>query len=116
MILAATSIAPPPDRILDGRDPTATLAQQKPSPHDALHWLWNQGRREQWRGMRRGQYKLVRKSDTEPWQLYDLSQDLAETHDLAATQPDLLKNLIAQFDSWQHSVASDPTRSASTRK
>ena len=63
MILAAAGGALPTDRVIDGRDPTATLAGEKLSPHEALHWVWNQGRREQWRGMRHGNYKLVRKAD-----------------------------------------------------
>jgi arylsulfatase A-like enzyme len=115
MILAACGCALPADRPLDGRDPTAALAGEAPSPHDALYWVWNQGRREQWRGMRRGQYKLVRKTDAEPWQLYDLSRDVGESQDLAAERPELLQPLVARFEAWARAVESDATRSTSTR-
>jgi len=27
---------------LDGRDPTAALAGEAASPHEALYWVWNQ--------------------------------------------------------------------------
>jgi len=116
MILAAAGGTLPTDRVIDGRDPTATLAGEKPSPHEALHWVWNQGRREQWRGLRLGNHKLVRKTDSEPWQLYDLSSDLGETKDLATENPDLLKSLVARFDTWYASIQFDPTRSHSARQ
>jgi len=54
----------PTDRILDGHDPTATLAGEKPSPHEALHWVWDQGRDEQWRGMRHGQVRSQGRQST----------------------------------------------------
>jgi arylsulfatase A-like enzyme len=115
MILTAAGGEMPIEQPLDGRDPTATLAGERPSPHETLHWVWGQGRREQWRGMRQGQYKLVRRTDAEPWQLYDLSVDLGEANDLAASKPELLASLVARFDAWQRSVESDGTRSQSTR-
>ena len=37
--------------------------------------------------------------DTEPWELYHLSQDWSECHDLAAEHPDRLRDLIALW--WQ---------------
>jgi arylsulfatase A-like enzyme len=49
-VLAAAGGELPPDRVLDGRNVLPTLAGQAPSPHDALYWVWNQGRNEQWRG------------------------------------------------------------------
>jgi len=116
MILAASGAPLPTNQVLDGRDPTATLAGEKPSPHEALHWVWGQGRNEQWRGMRQGQYKIVRKADKEPWQLYDLSQDIGEEHNLASAKPGLLQSLVANFDDWQKSIESDPTRSLSLRQ
>jgi len=116
MVLAAAGVSIPTDRTLDGRDPTATLAGSKSTPHQALHWVWEQGRDEQWRSMRQGNHKIVRKAEKEPWQLFDLSQDISESNDLAATNPDLLQSLVARFDSWQTSVESDPTRGLSLRK
>jgi arylsulfatase A len=116
MILAATGVTNPTDRVLDGHDPTATLANEKPSSHEALYWLWDQGRREQWRGMRQGQYKLVRKADSEPWQLYDLGEDLGETKDLTVGKPELVQKLVARFDAWCLAVERDPTRSQSVKK
>jgi len=116
MILAATGAPTPADRVLDGRDPAAALAGEAPSPHDALYWVWDQGKNERWRGMRQGTHKIVRQADKEPWQLYDLAHDIGESTDLAAAKPELLQTLIVKFDSWQKSIESDPTRSPSLRK
>jgi arylsulfatase A len=116
MILAATGAPLPSDRVLDGRDPTATLSGEASSPHDVLYWSWDQGRSEQWRGLRQGTHKIVRKSDKEPWQLYDLSHDIGEANDLATAKPDLLQSLVGKFAAWEKSIESDPTRSVSLRK
>ena len=35
--------------------------------------------------MRKGDHKLVRSADVAPWQLYDLSSDIGEKNDLAAS-------------------------------
>jgi len=106
----------PDDRIFDGRDPLPALQGKAASPHCALHWIWNQGRKEQWRGMREGDYKLLRSTDSGPWQLFDLSNDVGEQTDLAASRPETLKELVRHFDQWCAGIAADPSRSASPRQ
>lgn len=105
----------PADRIFDGSDPLPALQGKTASPHRALHWIWNQGRKEQWRGMREGDYKLLRSSDSGSWQLFDLSKDLGEQTDLAASQPEKLQELLQHFEQWRASIAADPSRSRSLR-
>ncbi|MCL4203949.1 MAG: sulfatase-like hydrolase/transferase [Pirellulaceae bacterium] len=97
----------PGDRVFDGRDPLPALQGKSPSPHDALHWIWNQGRNEQWRGMREGDFKLLRASDRGSWQLFDLSQDIGEQTDLAASHPQKLQELVRHFGQWQADIAAD---------
>jgi arylsulfatase A-like enzyme len=104
MALAAAGGRPPADRVLDGSDPTAALAGEAPSPHQALHWVWEQGRKQQWRAMREGRFKIIRRADNEPWQLYDLAADIGETKDLAREQPDVVQALAAKFGQWHASV------------
>ena len=48
---------------------------------------------------RRGRWKLVRKYGQD-WELYDIDADRAETHDLAAEQPDLVVDLSAAYEEW----------------
>ncbi|MEO6786786.1 MAG: sulfatase-like hydrolase/transferase [Chthoniobacteraceae bacterium] len=101
----------PKEREFDGRDPLPALKGEAPSPDRALHWIWNQGRNEQWRGMREGDFKLLRSADDAPWKLYDLSKDIGEKNDLAASQPEILREMIEHFDQWRAGIAADPTRS-----
>lgn len=105
----------PADRVFDGRDPIPTLAGEAPSPHDALYWVWKQGRKELWRAVRVGAGKLVRRSDSHPWELYDMAHDLGETRDLAAEDLQRVGEMSARFGRWLDSVKADPTRSASMR-
>jgi arylsulfatase len=66
----------------------------KPLGREALFW-----EHEGNRAVRAGDWKLVAK-DNRPWELYDLSKDRIEAHDLAATRPDKVKELSAAWDRW----------------
>ena len=77
------------------------------SPHDALYWRFGSQM-----AIRQGDYKLVRydtNADTRTGgrnqpvtaaRLYRLSDDIGETKDLAATLPDKVQELQAQWDAW----------------
>ena len=43
--------------------------------------------------LRQGDWKIHRASASEPWQLYNLEQDIGEAHDLAAEQSGRLAEL-----------------------
>jgi arylsulfatase A-like enzyme len=49
--------------------------------------------------VRIGMWKLVRKYPG-PWELYDMEQDRTELHDLAAAQPERVKDMAAQYEAW----------------
>ncbi|MGH9846764.1 MAG: hypothetical protein ACREEM_49325 [Blastocatellia bacterium] len=51
------------------------------------------------RAVREGKWKLVAK-ENQPWELYDLEADRTEMRDLAAKQPEKVKELSAQWDAW----------------
>ncbi|MCI0420311.1 MAG: sulfatase-like hydrolase/transferase [Acidobacteria bacterium] len=110
MAITAAGGKLPENSVLDGLDPTSTLAGQARSPQRELHWLWNQGRNQQWRAMREGSFKLVRRASDDPWELYDLSTDLAEAKDLSREQPLIVKRLVDRFERWHESVKNDPLR------
>ena len=62
-------------------------------PHMTL--FWRQGGKT---ALRHGDWKLVRlgkrlEASNDKWELYDLSKDLSETNDLAATEPERLAEL-----------------------
>ncbi len=99
MILKAAGAALPDDRIIDGRDPTATLAGKAASPHESLFWQYNRSS-----AVREGGYKLVKPRTGKSWELYDLAADPGETKDLAKDQPDVAARLTREFERWTVTV------------
>ena len=53
--------------------------------------------------IRVGEYKLVRKGDDGAWELYNLTDDRSELHDLAASQPEKAQALANQWTQWAKS-------------
>jgi arylsulfatase A len=98
----------PQDRFIDGKNPLPVLTgKTTASPHaslffqyrnyDALHW---------------GDYKIIREGQDEPWKLFNLKDDLAESNDLASERPDLVKKMIEPFRLKKAEIESDVARAA----
>jgi arylsulfatase A-like enzyme len=89
---------PPP---LLGKSWLKTLAGEQDSPRSASDYLaWEIFGN---RAVRQGDWKLrwqYKPYGTEQWELFNLAEDLAERHDLAATQPEKLKALQALWDDY----------------
>ena len=102
MILELAGAELPADRVLDGRDPLAELAGEAAGPERDLFFRW--GSRI---AVRSGRYKLVRNHPDQPFELYDLSEDLGESRNLAAEKPELVRRLAGRFDRWQTAVRRD---------
>jgi arylsulfatase len=49
--------------------------------------------------MRDGPWKLLGRED-HPWELYDISRDRCELHDLAAAQPQRVRTMAAAHAAW----------------
>jgi arylsulfatase len=52
------------------------------------------------RAVRQGRWKLVWDQDVRRWELYDLVADRGETRDLAAEQPERVKQMAQDWDAW----------------
>ena len=116
---AAAGVTLPMDRVYDGLDLTPYLSGEQISPKRTLFWRWlglgpdgPLGALNTIWAVRSGQLKLVveRAKDDQPPALYNLTNDIGETVDLAAVQPqqvDLLRSRFAQWtldtipDLWQ---------------
>lgn len=59
------------------------------------------------RAIRVGDWKLVA-AFGQPWELHDLARDRAETQNLAATQPDKVRELAAVWQAWADRVGVVP--------
>jgi arylsulfatase A-like enzyme len=93
--LAAAGIAVSPDAQLDGVNllPYLEGKDSKP-PHHTLYWRFGQQM-----AIRRGDWKLVRYDDTGT-KLYNLASDIGESKDLAAEQPEKVKELETAWKKW----------------
>ncbi len=65
------------------------------------------------RGLRDGDWKIV-SFQSAAWELYNLAQDRTETHDLAADEPERLKQMIAQWHELAENVLYAPERERNT--
>lgn len=95
--LAAAGVTIDPAWKLEGVNllPHLTGAN-KEKPHQSLFWRLG----EQW-AVRNGDWKLVASRIDGPQpRLYDLSNDLGETNDLAAKHPEKVTELKAEWDAW----------------
>jgi arylsulfatase A-like enzyme len=92
---AAANTVPRDPSKLDGVNLLPWLEGQTTTPpHETLYWRF----KPQW-AIRDGNYKLVtpRKG---PTQLFDLSKDISESHDLAKDHPDIVTRLRTKYDAW----------------
>jgi arylsulfatase len=86
-LLAAAGVSPPP---LEGTD----IFHGDPDEPRTLFW-----EHEGNRAVRRGDLKLVAVHGG-PWELYDLARDRTELQDLAASRPQLVRELASLHDGW----------------
>ena len=66
--------------------------------------------------MRVGDWKLVRFGRRGAWELYDLLADRTEQHDLAAAEPQRVRELAAQWEAWAERAQVRPEPAAEPRK
>jgi arylsulfatase len=79
---------------MEGRSLLPAFAA-KPIQREAIFW-----EHEGNRAVRVDDWKLVAKGEKGPWELYDLAADRTELHDLAAQQPERVKQLAAAWQAW----------------
>jgi arylsulfatase A-like enzyme len=95
--LAAAGADPDPAGGLDGVNLLPYLTgQRKDVPHQTLYWRFG----NQW-AVRHDHWKLVvaNGSGPEP-ELYDLAKDVSESQNLAAAQPDRVRELQTLWNKW----------------
>ena len=108
--LAAAGVEPKPEWELDGVNLLPYLTGEKTAvPHTALYWRFG------WQyALRMGDWKLVKASDSNGFpgglpgdhpdlsqaELYNLARDIGEKNNLAAAEPQRLKEMIAVWSRW----------------
>lgn len=108
--LAAAGVPAHPEWKLDGVNLLPYLAGEiSAAPHETLYW-----RLGEQRAVRKGPWKLVQyqhqfapeepSDELSPLRLYNLSTDIGEEHDLAATEPERVKELEDLWNRWSSSL------------
>ncbi len=81
-----------PTPVPPGKTLTAALAKDVPVARESIWW-----QHEGNRALRMGDWKIVAAGKDSAWELYDLSTDRAETHNLAEQQPDRVKVMAERW-------------------
>lgn len=112
--LAAAGVEAKPEWKLDGVNLLPYLTgEKKDAPHESLYWRFG-GQL----AIRKGSWKLVKAPDpsegrgplgpvasVQDAELYNLDEDIGETKNLAASQPDKVKELAAAWEAWNAELA-----------
>ena len=101
-IAALTGGTLPKDRVIDGRDIRPLLAGTPgaKSPHEAYYYY--RGKRLE--AIRSGDWKLIRKKETE---LYNLAEDISEKNSVADEHPQIVQRLTAMMDTFDAELKSN---------
>jgi arylsulfatase A-like enzyme len=116
-LLAACDVAPPVKLKLDGKSllPLLRGIQTAGWPERTLFFQWHRGDfPESGRAfaVRSQTYKLLRREPLPnararpPLELYDMYHDPLELHDVAASHPDLVARMYAEYQEWFRDVTS----------
>ncbi|MEO6784845.1 MAG: arylsulfatase, partial [Chthoniobacteraceae bacterium] len=77
---------------LPGKSLVPVFAKDGTVAHDYLWWM-----HEKNRAFHIGNWKIVAAGADSPWELYDLTADRAESNNLAAKQPERVKQMAAEW-------------------
>lgn len=102
--LAAAGVAVQPEWKLDGVNLLPYLTgKDAGTPHDVLYWRFGEQmaiRQEDWKLVRYDPVADGEHGKATPAKLYMLADDIGEAHDLAAKEPDKLKQLQSLWQKW----------------
>lgn len=106
-LLEMAGLAPLPHQHCDGTSLVPLLGGADSLDREAIYWHYphygNQGGTPG-ASIRSGGYKLIEFFEDNHVELYDLREDIAEEHDLAAAHPDIASRLRTMLHNWQASV------------
>jgi arylsulfatase A-like enzyme len=96
--LSLAGAKPPSDRAIDGKDLSPVLFEHKPRGGGTLFFYVQ----DELQACRSGDWKLkVGKDATE---LFDLSKDVSEAHDLSATHVDVVRRLRGEMGAFAKTI------------
>jgi arylsulfatase A-like enzyme len=101
-VLEAAGRELPAGREIDGVSLMPVLTGKGTLEREAIYWHFPhyRGRIMPYSIIRAGDWKLIRRYDGKPFELFNLKDDLSETTDLAEKMPDRVKALDAKLTAW----------------
>ena len=82
--------------------------KNKGEPHEYLFWLNNEpgdAERRHMIAVRWKKWRLYKKYDKDPWQLFDLESDPKEEKNIAKKHTDIVERLSAKHSAWKKTLA-----------
>jgi arylsulfatase A-like enzyme len=101
-ICEAAGVALPSGRAIDGESLMPLLKRTGKLERDAIFWHFPhyRGRIMPYSIIRSGAWKLIKRYDGKPFELFNLAKDLSEKTDLSARMPAVVKQLDAKLVRW----------------
>ncbi|GMV79484.1 MAG: sulfatase [Planctomycetota bacterium] len=107
-LLELAGLDPLPEQHVDGESLVSLLKGSGGLQREALYWHYphygNQGGRPG-ASIRAGDWKLIEFFEDDRVELYNLREDISESRDLAAAQPERAHALRRKLHAWQESVS-----------
>jgi arylsulfatase len=75
------------------------LGKTSKSPHKSFFFQY-----EKHAALRKGDWKIVRTDPGQPWQLYNLKEDISENKNIAAENPRIVEELNAAYNAKQQEI------------
>lgn len=112
--MAGSSIDKNKNPVIDGVDLKPLLLADKPLKQRPLYWHYphyHQEGAKPYSAIRLGDWKLIEVFEEAEPQLYNLKDDIGESHDLHVSNPQKTKELLAMLHKWRKDVGAQmPTK------
>jgi len=112
-IVAAAGVKPPAGRTIDGENLAPLLRRTGGLKRDAIYWHFPHYRGRNippYSIIRQGDWKLIKRYDGRPFELFNLKDDLGETTDLSEKMPEKVKQLDAKLTAFLKSAGAKVPR------
>ena len=113
-ILAAAGLKLRPHQHIDGKDLTPLLRMQGAIDRQAIYWHYPHYNQHPSSFpssvIRAGDWKLIEAFESGKLSLYNLADDIGETHNLASDNPAKVAELHTKLKTWRTEVGADPMR------